>query len=67
MTPEIWEPIFAISNEPEFSRSTFYSIALAFTDNAPVRAIAGGLRKAAATEIRTFLALIRRGFGHPVR
>lgn len=53
MTPERWEPVFAISNEPSFSGSTLYSIALAFTDNKPFRVIAGGLRKAIATEFRT--------------
>jgi len=51
MTPEYWEPVFAISNEPVFSKSTLYSIALAFTDNHPFRVIAGGLRKAVATEV----------------
>ncbi len=53
MTPEYWEPVFAISNENTFSRSTLYSIALAFTDNRPFRVLAGGLAKAVATEIKT--------------
>lgn len=53
MTPDYWEPVFAISNEPVFSGSTLYSIALAFTENRPFRVIAGGLRKAVATEFRT--------------
>ena len=54
MTPELWEPVFAISNEPTFSGSTLYSIALAFTDNAPFRVIGGGLRRAVKTELLTF-------------
>lgn len=53
LTPEYWEPVFAISNERSFSGSTLYSIALAFTDNKPFKVIAGGLRKAAATEFKT--------------
>lgn len=53
MSPERWEPVFAISNEPTFSAGTLYSIALAFTDNHPFPVIAGGLRKAVAAEFRT--------------
>ena len=52
LRPERWEPVFAISNEREFSRSTLYSIALAFTENAPFRVVANGLVRAVATEIR---------------
>ncbi|MGD9562909.1 MAG: phosphatidylglycerol lysyltransferase domain-containing protein [Pyrinomonadaceae bacterium] len=62
MTPEYWEPVFAVSNEPEFSGSTLYSIALAFTENHPFRVIAGGLGKAAAAEIRTLRKKIYAGF-----
>ncbi len=61
MTPEYWEPIFAISNERQFSGSTLYSIALAFTDNHPFRVVAGGLRKAVATEFRTFGRKLSKG------
>lgn len=50
LIPDTWEPIFAIANEPEFSRRTLYSIALAFTENAPFKVLAGGLWRAAATE-----------------
>lgn len=53
MTPEYWEPIFAISNEPVFSGSTLYSIALAFTENRPFSVVARGLAKAAGSEFRT--------------
>ena len=53
MTPEQWEPVFAISNEPVFSGSTLYSIALAFMENHPFRVIAGGLGKAVASEFGT--------------
>ncbi len=50
LRPERWEPVFAISNEREFTGSTLYSIALAFTENRPFRVIADGLVRAAATE-----------------
>lgn len=53
LTPERWEPVFAISNEPVFSAGTMYSIALAFTDNRPFSVIAGGLKRAVATEFAT--------------
>lgn len=51
LQPERWEPIFAISNEPQFSAGTLYSIARAFSANHPVRLLTGGLARAAATEI----------------
>jgi phosphatidylglycerol lysyltransferase len=63
MTPEYWEPVFAISNEPTFSGSTLYSIALAFTDNKPVSVVAGGLKKAAGTELRRLRAKITEVLG----
>jgi phosphatidylglycerol lysyltransferase len=53
MTPEFWEPVFAISNESQFSGSTLYSIALAFTDDKPFNALAKGLKKAIGIEMRT--------------
>ncbi|MCC6329443.1 MAG: DUF2156 domain-containing protein, partial [Acidobacteria bacterium] len=53
MTPEFWEPVFAISNEKVFSGSTLYSIALAFTENRPFRTLARGITKAAAAEMQT--------------
>ncbi len=51
LMPERWEPVFAISNEKEFSGRMLYSIALAFTENHPFRVAAGGLWRAAATEL----------------
>ena len=64
MTPEFWEPVFAISNEPTFSGSTLYSIALAFTENHPFRVVAGGLKKAASTELATLGKKIKSVFGN---
>lgn len=60
MTPEFWEPVFAISNESEVSRSTIYSIALAFTENHPYRVLANGLVKAVAAEANTLYRKITR-------
>ena len=54
LMPEYWEPVFAISNEHEFSGSTMWSIAKAFTENKPFRVIGQGLIKAIAAETRTF-------------
>ncbi len=51
LMPDDWEPIFAISNEKNFSGRTLYAIALAFTENKPFRVVAGGLWRAAATEL----------------
>lgn len=59
MTPEYWEPVFAVSNEKVFSRSTLYSIALAFTENHPFRVVTRGLGKAAGAELR----MLRKRFG----
>ncbi len=54
LMPELWEPVFAISNEPQFSGRTMWSIAKAFTGNKPFRVFGQGLLKAASTEARTF-------------
>ena len=61
MTPEYWEPVFAISNEREFSAGTMWSIALAFTQNKPFSVVGKGLAKAAAAEIDNFLRWIDSG------
>ena len=50
-TPEEWEPIFAIANEPSFSTLSLHAIAAAFTNGEPVRTIARGLAKAVRQEI----------------
>jgi len=52
MTPEFWEPVFAISNERRFSGKTLYAIASAFTENHPYRALALGLWKAIVSETK---------------
>ena len=50
LRPGSWEPVFAVSNESQVSFRTLYAIASAFSGNAPVRLLFGGLWKAAATE-----------------
>jgi phosphatidylglycerol lysyltransferase len=52
LRPEKWEPVFAISNEPHFSIRTLYAIAAAFSKNAPVRLVFGGLWRALIMEIK---------------
>ncbi len=52
LRPERWEPVFAISNEPQFSVRTLYAIASAFSGGAPVRLFLGGIRRAVLTEIK---------------
>ena len=54
LQPESWEPIFAVSNEPRISPRTLYAIAAAFSGNAPVKLVFGGLGRAISTEIKWF-------------
>ncbi len=54
LCPAYWEPVFAISNEREFSGRTLYAIALAFTENKPFRVLFQGLAKAVAAEAANF-------------
>jgi lysylphosphatidylglycerol synthetase-like protein (DUF2156 family) len=50
LMPAYWEPVFAISNEAEFSGRTMYAIALAFTQNRPFQVLGIGLKKAVISE-----------------
>jgi phosphatidylglycerol lysyltransferase len=52
LRPEKWEPVFAVSNEPGVSFRTLYAIASAFSGNAPVRMVTGGLVRAVLTEMK---------------
>lgn len=54
LKPDRWEPVFAISNEPRLSPRTLYAVAAAFSENAPVRLVLGGLRRTLLTEIKWF-------------
>jgi phosphatidylglycerol lysyltransferase len=48
--PDAWEPIYAISNEPRFSARTLYAVAAAFTEGAPLIAVAGAILAAIRQE-----------------
>jgi len=63
LLPKYWEPVFAISNEPQFTGKTLYAIALAFTQNSPFRIIGGGLSRAFGNEIRNIGNWIVSRFG----
>lgn len=52
MSPERWETIYAISNEPRFSLGTLYAVGGAFSGIPPWAAIMLGLGKAAGQELR---------------
>ena len=54
LMPVYWEPVFAISNEDQFSGRTLYAIASAFTENHPFRVLAKGLQKAIVAESKNF-------------
>ena len=54
LLPEYWEPVFAISNERQFSGRSLWAIASAFSDNRPFTVFAGGILKAARTEFSNF-------------
>lgn len=54
LQPESWEPVFAVSNEPQLSLKTLYAIASAFSGNSPFKLFLGGLWRALKTEIKWF-------------
>ena len=49
--PDIWEPLYAISNEPRFSPRTLYAIAAAFSDSPPPLALSRALLSALKQEL----------------
>lgn len=59
MSPERWDAVYAVSNEPQFSVRTLYAIGAAFSEISPWMAIALGLRKAVREEIQSFFKLKR--------
>ena len=58
-SPDIWEPIWAISNEPRFSYRTLYGVAAAFSDGSPIRAMSIGMLKALRQEGKWFFGRLR--------
>lgn len=61
--PHHWEPIYAISAERSFTLRTLYAIGAAFTMQSPLRALAGGLMRAARTEFRRLRGAMSRRRG----
>lgn len=59
--PDAWEAIYAITAERSFSPRTLYAIGAAFTVQSPILAVAGGLRRALATELRRLRSTIGLG------
>jgi phosphatidylglycerol lysyltransferase len=56
--PEMWEPIYAITDGPAFRPRDLYAIAGAFSGGAPLTLVAGTLARAAREEVAS---LLRRG------
>jgi phosphatidylglycerol lysyltransferase len=52
LKPDKWEPVFAVSNEPQVSFRTIYAITSVFSGGSPFGLFARTVSKAAATELR---------------
>jgi hypothetical protein len=50
LQPQRWEPVFAICDQSHVSFRSLYAIASAFSGNAPIRLLIGGLGKALEAE-----------------
>lgn len=61
LQPEEWEPVFALSNEPQISPRTLYAIASVFSGNQPFRLLFGGFWRALKTEIKWLKERFARG------
>lgn len=60
LMPEYWEPVYAISNEPQVSGKTMWAIASAFADNRPFSVFGSGLARAVRTEFGSLGRWIKR-------
>lgn len=60
LMPEYWEPVYAISNEPQVTGKTMWAIASAFANNRPFNVFGKGLARAVRTEIRNFGRWLKR-------
>lgn len=49
--PELWEPVFAISNQPRFTPASLYAVAAAFSDRSPVSQATRAVLRAARQEL----------------
>jgi phosphatidylglycerol lysyltransferase len=61
LMPECWEPVYAISNEPNISGRTMWAIASAFADNRPFSTFGRGLARAVSTELGNLGRSLQRG------
>lgn len=50
--PEVWEPVFAITDQPAASPGALYAIASAFTGGRPMGTVLAGLGRAVRQEVR---------------
>jgi phosphatidylglycerol lysyltransferase len=57
LVPGVWEPVYAISNEPRFSVRTLYAMGAAFSGIPPWLAISIGVLKAIRAELRGALRI----------
>jgi len=62
LMPEYWEPVYAISNEPQISGRTMWAIASAFADNRPFSVFGTGLARAIRAECSKAAKWIRGRF-----
>ena len=53
--PDIWEPVYAITNERRFSMTALYAISSAFSNGSPIPLVARALGRAVRTEYRWFV------------
>lgn len=60
LRPEKWEPVFAVSNEPQVSFRTIYAIASVFSGNGPFNLLAGALTRATWVELGRMRRLVHR-------
>lgn len=65
LQPDWWEPIYAITNESQFSIATLYAIAGAFTDGKPIRHVLSALMQAIGKEATRFNKKIDALFFRP--
>ncbi len=63
LMPAEWEPVYAISNQPTFTRGTMLAIAAAFTENRPFRTLGLGILRAVKQEIETVRGQFARSTG----
>ena len=61
--PEVWEPVYAISNEKRFSLGTMYAVAGAYCGRSPMTTLLQTIGRAGLQELRW----LKKRLGHSVR